>query len=329
MKMHAKLRAVCLICMAGVMLSWVQATLAQTKYPSRPLRILIPFPAGGASDTIGRSIGDQLAIQLGQPVVVDNRAGAAGRLATEMLVKSEPNGYTLLVGGVGPLAISPALYTKLPYDVQRDFVSITRVAELLNVMVVNTSAGTANVGQFIAWAKKRSAGVRYGSSGPGQLDHLAGELFQRLAGLPMTHVPYKGGGPALVDLLSGDIQLMFATYVTAVPHLKSGRLRALAVTTPQRRALLPDLPAVSEAVPGFGVSNWNGIFVPAKTPRHIADFLFAEVNKALQAPEVIRRQNAVGIEPGGSASRAEFVNFIREDTARWEKIVKDANIRIE
>ena len=329
MNMRAKLKAVCLICMAGAALSWAQTTLAQSQYPSRPLRILIPFPAGGASDTIGRSIGDQLAIQLGQPVVVDNRAGAAGRLATEMLVNSEPNGYTLLVGGVGPLAISPALYTKLPYDVQRDFVAITRVAELLNVMVVNASAGNANVGQFIAWAKKRTTGVRYGSSGPGQLDHLAGELFQRLTGLPMTHVPYKGGGPALVDLLSGDIQLMFATYVTAVPHLKSGRLRALAVTTPQRRALLPDLPAVSEVVPGFGVSNWNGIFVPAKTPPRIADFLFAQVNKALQAPEVIRRQNAVGIEPGGSASRAEFVTFIREDTARWARVVKDAAIRVE
>jgi tripartite-type tricarboxylate transporter receptor subunit TctC len=145
----------------------------------------------------------------------------------------------------------------------------------------------------------------------------------------MTHVPYKGGGPALVDLLSGDIQLMFATYVTAVPHLKSGRLRALAVTTPKRRALLADLPAVSEAVPGFGVSNWNGIFVPAKTPQPIVDFLFVQINKALLAPDVIRRQNAVGIEPGGSASRAEFVTFIREDTARWAKIVKEANIRID
>jgi tripartite-type tricarboxylate transporter receptor subunit TctC len=319
----------CISCMTGLWFAHAPTVEAQDKYPTRPLRILIPFPAGGASDTIGRSLGDQLAAQIGQPVVVDNRPGAAGRLATEMLVKSEPSGYTLLVGGVGPLAISPTLYKKLPYDVQRDFVSITRVADLLNVMVVNPSSGAGSVDQFIGWAKKQSTGVRYGSSGPGQLDHLAGELFQRLTGIRMTHVPYKGGGPALVDLLSGDIQLMFATYVTAVPHLKSGRLRALAVTTPKRRALLADLPAVSEAVPGFGVSNWNGIFVPAKTPQPIVDFLFVQINKALLAPDVIRRQNAVGIEPGGSASRAEFVTFIREDTARWAKIVKEANIRID
>ena len=329
MKTKAGVLAGCVSCLIGLWIIWTPVAQAQDKYPSRPVRILIPFPAGGASDTIGRSIGEQLATQIGQPVVIDNRPGAAGRLATEMLAKAEPNGYTLVVGGVGPLAISPTLYKNLPYEVERDFVPITRVAELLNVMVVNPSTGAGNIGHFIEWARKRSGEVRYGSSGPGQLDHLAGELFQRLTGIRMTHVPYKGGGPALVDLISGDLQLMFSTYVVALPHINSGRLRALAVTTPQRRALLPDLTAVSEAVPGFGVSNWNGIFAPAKTPKHIADFLFVEFNKALQAPEVKKRQNAAGIEPGGSTSRAEFEKFIREDTARWAKIVKDANIQIE
>ncbi|HET7596251.1 MAG TPA: tripartite tricarboxylate transporter substrate binding protein [Burkholderiales bacterium] len=302
---------------------------AQGRYPARPIRILIPFPAAGAADTIGRTIGEQLSLQLGQPVVIDNRPGAAGRLATEMLARAEPDGYTLLVGGVGPLSISPGLYRKLPYDAARDFAPITRAAEIINVMVVSVASGVASPSQFIEWARQRKSDVRFGSSGPGQFDHLVGEFFQREAKIRMTHVPYKGGGPALVDMVSGDLQVMFATYVTAVPHIRGGRLRAIAVSTPQRQSILPDLPAVSETLPGFGASNWNGIFAPARTPRAIVDRLFAEIAKAMQHPEVKRRQNFVGIEPGGSASPAEFTRFIRDDTARWARIIKDAEIRIE
>jgi tripartite-type tricarboxylate transporter receptor subunit TctC len=302
---------------------------AQETYPVRPIRILIPFPAAGAADTIGRTIAEPLSAQLGQTIVIDNRPGAAGRLATEMLARAEPDGHTLLVGGVGPISISPSLYKKLPYDAQRDFLPLTRAAEIINVMVVNPSTGIRGVKEFSAWAGKRPGAVRFGSSGPGQLDHLAAEFYQRLTGVRMTHVPYKGGGPALVDLISGDLQVMFSTYVVAVPHVKSGRLRALAVTTAQRQPLLPDLPPVGETVPGFDISNWNGIFAPAKTPRQIADRLFIEINKAMKAPEVKKRQNATGIEPGGSASRAEFAKFIREDTARWAKIIHDAGIKVE
>lgn len=302
---------------------------AQDKYPVRPIRILIPFPAAGASDTIGRTIGEQLAAQLGQPVVMDNRPGAAGRLATEMLARAEPDGYTLIVGGVGPLAISPGLYNKLNYDVNRDFAPITLVAEIINVMVVNASIGVSAPKQFIDWARKRPGEVRFGSSGPGQFDHLVGEFFQREARLKMTHVGYKGGGPALIDMVSGDLQLMFATYVTAVPHIRSGRLRAIAVSTAQRQPILPDLPAVSETIAGFGASNWNGIVAPARTPRPVIERLFREIQKAIQHPEVKKRQNAVGIEPGGSASPQEFAKFMREDTGRWTRIIKDAAIKVE
>ena len=330
MQKNAQVLAGFVLSMAAAWIFSVPAAFAQAKYPVKPVRILIPFPAGGAADTIGRTLGEQLAAQMGQPVVVDNRAGAAGRLATEMLARAEPDGYTLLVGGVGPISISPSLYKKLPYDAARDFLPLTRVAELINVMVVNPAIGGAkNIQQFIDWAKKRPGNVRFGSSGLGQFDHLVGEFFQRRAGLRMTHVPYKGGGPALVDMVSGDIQVMFATYVTAVPHIRGNRLRALAVSTPQRQALLPDLPAVSDVLPGFGASNWNGMFAPAKTPRQVADRLFAEINKAMLAPEVKTRQNAVGIVPEGSASRAEFVKFIHEDTARWATIIKDAKISVE
>jgi tripartite-type tricarboxylate transporter receptor subunit TctC len=322
-----------LICSA-VALTMAAATacspaFAQGSYPARPIRILIPFPAAGAADTIGRSLGEQLAVQMGQPMVIDNRPGAAGRLATEMLAKATPDGHTLLVGGVGPLAISPSLYKKLPYDAEKDFVPITRAAEIINVMVIHPASGIGTPTQFIEWARKRGADVRFGSSGPGQFDHLVGEFFQRRTGLRMTHVPYKGGGPALIDMVSGDIQLMFATYVTVVPHLQGARLRAIAVSTPARQPLLRDLPAVSEALPGFGASNWNGIFAPAGTPRAIADRLFVEFNKAMLAPAAKKRQNLVGIEPGGSASRAEFVDFIRADRIRWAKIIREANVKVE
>ena len=307
----------------------VTAASAQERYPTRPIRILIPFPAAGASDTIGRAVGEALSAQLGQPVVIDNRPGAAGRLATELLAKAEPDGYTLMVGGVGPMSISPALYKKLPYDTLRDFTAISLAGEIINVMVVNPAGGVKTVPEFIGWRKKQPGEVRYGSSGPGQLDHLAGEFFQRLANVPLTHVPYKGGGQALVDLMAGDLQLMFSTYVVALPHVKSGRLRAIAVTTAQRQSLLPDLPTVAETLPGFGVSNWNGIFAPGKLNPAIAERLLAEVSKAVRAPETVRRLNNTAIDAIASPSRADFVKFIREDMQRWSKIVSDAQIRIE
>jgi len=302
---------------------------AWAQYPARPIRILIPFPAGGVADTIGRTLGEQLTAQLGQPMVIDNRPGAGGRIAAELLAKAEPDGYTLFVSTAGPLSISPALIKNMPYDAEKDFLPVTRVAEAINVMVVNPSSGVRNAKEFIEWAKKRPGNVRYGSSGTGQPDHLSGEFFQRLSGLQMTHVPYKGGGPALVDLVSGDIQVMFATYAVAVPHVKGGRLRVIAVTTPQRQPLLPDLPTVGESLPGFAVSNWNGVFAPAKTSPTIAEKLFAELSRALKAPALRERQNAAGIEPAGSASRAEFASFLRADAERWRKIIRDANVKVE
>ncbi|HSC94983.1 MAG TPA: tripartite tricarboxylate transporter substrate binding protein [Burkholderiales bacterium] len=317
------------IVLAVAIVAGARPAFAQKDYPARPIRVLIPFPAAGAADTIGRTIAEPLSAQLRQTIVIDNRPGAAGRLATDLLAKAEPDGYTLLVGGVGPLAISPFLYKKLPYDAERDFLPITRAAEIINVMVLNPASGVRDVRQFIEWAKKRTDETRYGSSGPGQLDHLAGVQFQRLAGVRMTHVPYKGGGPALIDLVSGDLQVMLSTYVVAVPHINSGKLRAIAVTTARRQPLLPDLPPIAETLPGFDISNWNGIFAPAKTPARIADRLFAEINKAMLAPAVKKRQNYAGIEPEGSPSREAFAKFMREERARWGKFIREAGIRLE
>jgi len=324
-----RLQALLAVCAMVLGLAWIPQAHSQQKYPVRPIRMLIPFPAGGAADTVGRTIGERLSAQLGQPVVIDNRPGAAGRLATGMLARADPDGYTLLVGTPGAITIAPSLYDNLAYNVERDILPITFVAEALNVLVVSASIGVKNTREFIDWAKGKSGAARFGSSGIGQTDHLASEFFQRLTGVRMTHVPYKGGGPALVDLISGELHVMFPTYVVAVPHINSGRLRALGVTTPQRQALLPGLPAISETVPGFGIRNWDGIFAPAKTPPRIADHLFVEIKKALQSPELRKRQHAAGLEPVSSDSRAEFEKFIREDTALSAKIIKDANIKME
>jgi tripartite-type tricarboxylate transporter receptor subunit TctC len=314
--------------LAGAFAPSVAAQTAD-RYPSRPIRILVPFPAGGAADLVARTIGEQVSQRLGQPVVVDNRTGAGGRVATEMLARADPDGYTLLVGTVGGIAISPSLYQKLSYDPARDMAPITMVAEIVNVMVINPSTGVKTVREFVDWAKKRPGETRFGSSGTGQPDHLAGEFFQRLAGIKLTHVAYKGGGPALIDLVAGDLQLAFATYIVASPYLAGGKLRALAVTTPQRQPLLPDLPTVGDTIAGFGLSNWEGIFAPARTSPVTLDRLFTVINEALRNPELKKRQNAAGIEPVGSPSRAAFAEFVKQDTERWAKIVKDANIVVE
>lgn len=329
MRINAQVLMRFVSCMTVLWIFWTPALFAQPTYPVRPIRLLVPFPAGGAADLAARTIGEQITAQMGQPVVIDNRPGAGGRLAAEMLARAEPDGHTLFVGVSGAITISPSLYQKLPYDVARDLLPISRLADIINVMVVNPSSGATNVREFIAWAKQWGKEVRFGSSGVGQPDHLSGELFQRLTRLPMTHVPYKGGGPALVDLISGDLQVMFATYIVALPHQKSGRLRILAVTTPQRQPLLPGLPTVGESVPGFSVSNWTGLFAPAKTPRRVVNKLLAELNKGLKNPDVIKRMHGGGLEPGASASPEEFAKFIHDETVRWAKVIRDANIKVE
>ena len=325
---RSKTFAVSLITAIGVGIGCIPALHAQEKYPSRPIRFLIPFPPGGAADIIGRTIGEKISARLGQPVVMDNRPGAGGAVATAILAKSEPDGYTILVGLAGPIAISPWL-VKLPYQPDRDLLPITRVSETLDVMVVPTASGIGSVKEFIDWAKRNPGNVRDGSSGIGQFDHLAAELFQRLAGVQLTVVTYKGGGPALIDLVSGQLQVAFCTYIVAAPHLQSRKLRVLAVVTPERQPLLPGVPTVGETVPGFGLSNWNGIFAPAHTPAPVVDRIFAEVSRALTAPDLKEKQNALGIEPVGSASPKEFSQFVRSETAKWGKIVHDANIKLD
>lgn len=319
---------------AGVLFVALCAAAAATQgaeptYPSRPIRLLIPFPAGGAADLIGRTLGEKLSAQFGQPVVVDNRPGAGGSLATELLAKSQPDGYTLMVGMAGPISISPSVNPHLTYSVARDITPLTRVSETLNVVVVNPSLGVSDVRGFIDWANKHRGRVEYGTSGIGQFDHLAGEYFIRLAGIPMTAVPYKGNGPALVDLVSNQINITFPPYIVAAPFVKTGRLRALAVTTAERQPLLPDLPTVAETVPGFALSNWNGMFAPGKLAPGIAERLHDGIVKALKEPDVVQRFHQNGMEPVASPTRADFTAFVSADTERWARIVRDAHLKFD
>ncbi|HWI15086.1 MAG TPA: tripartite tricarboxylate transporter substrate binding protein [Burkholderiales bacterium] len=307
----------------------IAAAAAGDAYPVRPIRLLIPFPAGGAADLIGRTLGDKLSAQLGQPFVMDNRPGAGGSLATELLAKAEPDGYTLMVGMAGPVSISPSVNRHLPYRPERDLTPLTRVSETLNVVVVNPVIGVSDIRSFVDWARKHAGSVQYGTSGVGQFDHLAGEFFKRLAGIEMTQVPYKGNGPALVDLVAGQIQITFPPYIVAGSYVKAGRLRALAVTTAERQPLLPSLPTVAEALPGFALSNWNGMFGPARLPPAVADRLHAEINAALKQPDVVDRFHQNGMEPVGSSTRTDFAAFVAHDTAHWARIVKDANLKFD
>lgn len=302
---------------------------ADEAFPAKPIRMLIPYPSGGAIDTIGRTLADEMGRALGQPVVADNRAGAGGRMATELLARSPADGYTLLVTTGAPVTVAPALTSKLPYSVDKDLAPLTRVGDIVNVMLVSPEIGVNSVKEFVAWAKKRGEPVRYGSAGIGSADHLAGELFQKLTGLPMQHVPYKGGGPALQDLASGRIEVGFSTYTVARGLIQGGKLKLIGVTSPQRQPSMPQLEAVAETVPGFAISNWAGVFLPSGVPAPVAQRLFREFQRAAASPAVKAKLQAVGVESGASASIDDFRAFVREDTGQWKVIVKAANVPME
>jgi len=299
------------------------------QWPAKPIRFIMPFVPGGGTDLVGRTMAPRLSEGLGQQVVVENRGGAGGNIGVELAAKSEPDGYTMVLGTIGNIAVNPSLYGKLPVDPIRDLAPVSQTSVVMNFLVVHPSLPVKSVQDLLALARKNPGKLTFGSSGMGAADHLAGELMNRMAGIQMIHIPYKGGGPAMVDLMSGQIQLMFATYVVARPHAEAGRLRILGVITPERQALLPGLPSVGEAVPGFGLNNWNGIFVPAKTPQPAVDRLFAEINRALGDPDLKKRQNASGIEPVGSPSQQHFVAFVQSEHERWGRIIRESGIRVE
>ena len=325
--------AISLIIGSAVVLSAVASRLALAQkadsWPSRPIRLIVPFPPGGGTDLVARSVDPKLAEALGQKLVVDNRGGAGGNIATELAAHAEPDGYTLLIGSIGAIAINPTLYAgKLPFDPQRDLAPVTLTSEVLNILMVHPSLPVKSVKELIDLARAKPNQLAFSSSGLGATDHLAGELFNSMLGVRTTHVPYKGGGPAAVDLAAGNVQFSFNTASAQVALWKAGKLRALAVLSPKRQPLFPELPSIAETVPGYSVNNWYGFFVPAKTPRPIINRLNAELNKILKMQDVIALHNAGGIIPQGSTPEA-FASFIVAETQKWAKVIKEAGIKID
>jgi tripartite-type tricarboxylate transporter receptor subunit TctC len=302
---------------------------AQT-YPSKPIRFVVPYPPGGPLDIMARAIGQKLTEAWNQPVVVDNRAGAGGNIGADLVAKSAADGYTLLMGAVATHAINPTLYGKVPYDPVKDFAPVALVAQVPNVLVVNPSLPVKSVKELIELARAKPGALNFASGSTGSTSHLAGELFNALAGVQMVHIPYKGAAPAMTDLLAGQVQLMFDNLANALPNVKAGKLHALAVTTRRRSPAMPDLPTIAESgLPGFDLSTWFGVMVPAGTPPEIITRLNAEIVRALNANDMRERLEKMGAEPPAGNTPENFAAFIRAEAAKYAKVIKDSGAKAE
>jgi tripartite-type tricarboxylate transporter receptor subunit TctC len=317
-------RALTLLALAGA-----SSAAHGQSWPSRPLRIVVPFAAGaGVLDIMARLVGRHLAEALGQQVVIDNRPGAGGIVGAEVVAKSEPDGYTLLMGNTA-LVVAPYLYAKLPFDPLADFVPLTLVNSAPLLLVVHPSVPAQSVGDLVAYAKARPGQLNYGSGGVGTTPYLATELLKSMTGIDVVHVPYKGGAPALADLVAGQLTFMIENVPGTLPLVKSGKLRALAITSAQRSPLAPELPTLSEAgVPGYDIVGWNGVFVAKGTPPAIVGHLGDVLMKVLRLAEVKEQMATLGAEPGGNSAQ-EFAAFVKAESARWGAIIKERGIRPE
>ncbi len=313
----------------GITLSFCCYSQSAEKYPSKLIKVIIPFPAAGALDAAARAIGEPLGEKLKQTIILENKPGAGSRLGTEIVANSTGDGYTLLIATPASTTMAPLLVGKLNYSPDKDLLPLMRVAEIVNIMVVPTSRNINSVSEFLTWAKNRKEPIRYGSSGIGSADHLVAEFFKQTTGLDLVHVPYKGGGPAMIDLASGDIDVSFTTYAAASAVLSSGKIKALAVLTSSRQQFLPNLPAINETIPGLSISNWAGFFTPKNTPLSIREKLFNDITDVSKNADVRAKANRAGLEISVSSSIAEFEKDLRDEQRRWAKIIKDANITAE
>lgn len=302
------------------------AAVAQT-YPHKPVRLIVPFAAGGPGDAIGRMLGRQLTESLGQPVVIDNRSGASTIIGTELAAKSPPDGHTLLLISTTH-AVNPGLMPKLPYDPIKDFAPVTLITATPFMLAIHPSVAAKSVAEFVTLAHGKAGSLNYGSSGAGSSIHLTTELLKSAANLQMTHVPYKGSGPAFIDLIAGQIQVLFSSTVSTLPHVKSGKVRGLAITSLKRAPALPEIATIAESYPGFESSSWFGLLVPAKTPQVVVDRLLKGTRAALKSPEVHQSLLSQGAEPGG-ASPAEFGAYFQMEIRKWAKVIQSAGIRLE
>ncbi len=312
-----------------VILSALVASAVADDYPNKAIRLIMPYPIGGSIDIAGRMVAQRLADNLGQAVVVDNRTGAGGIVGTETGARAAPDGYTVLMGGVGTLALSPSLQKNLPYDPNKDFTPVTLLVTIPYVVVVQPSFKAANIRELIALAKAKPNEINYGSGGSGSAPHLAAELFKTMADVRITHVPYKGSTPAITDTMSGQVQLTFTGIPSVMTQMKAGRLRPIGVTSLKRTAALPEVPTIAESgVPGYEVNPWFGVLLPARTPQPLVSRLNAEILKVLQLPATRERFAAEGFEAAGN-SPAQFAAYIKTEQIKWGKVIKEAGIKAD
>jgi tripartite-type tricarboxylate transporter receptor subunit TctC len=305
------------------------SVLAQPTWPQRPVHLIVPFAAGGPSDALARAFAKQFGDAIGQPVVVDNRSGAGGAIGIGMVAKAAPDGYTLGLGHTGTTAINPHVMQQMPYDPLTDLAPVTPIVAYANVLVVNANVPARTVGEFVQWAKANPAAATFASGGNGATNHLAGELLKALTGAPLVHVPYKGSGPAMIDVIAGNVSCMFDIPVTVLPQLKSGRIRALAILSSRRSSVLPDVPTLREAgFPGFeeaGSDLWFGLVAPAHTPSSLVERIYADTVKVVNSKEMLETIKTMGYEPW-TMKPTEFKAFIRADYAKWGKVVKASGL---
>jgi tripartite-type tricarboxylate transporter receptor subunit TctC len=312
-----------------LLLALVAGAAFAQPYPSKPIHFVVPYPAGGPLDAVARLLGQKVSESVKQPVVVENKAGAGGNIGADYVAKAAPDGYTILMGAVATHAINPTLYASIPYDPVRDFIPVTQVASTPNVLVVNPSIPASSVKEFIAYAKANPGKLNFGSGSTGSAGHLAGELFKSMAGVQMTHIPYKGAAPAMQDLIAGQVQLMFDNLASSLAQVRAGKVKALAVTTAKRSPLAPDLPTIAESgLPGFDINTWFGIFAPANTPRDIVDRLHNEFANALAAPDVREKMLNLGAEPVSSTPE-QFAAYIRAEAAKYARVIKASGAKVD
>jgi tripartite-type tricarboxylate transporter receptor subunit TctC len=305
-----------------------QAALAQA-WPAKPIRLVVPFPPGGINDVLARIVSQKLTENLGQGVLIDNRPGAGGTIGSNMVAKAAPDGYTLLFGATSTVAISPNLYAGIPYDPVKDFEPIVHIASVASILVVNPSVPANSVRELLDLARARPGQLNFGSAGSGASQHLGGELLKSLGHVSMVHVPYKGGSAAMTDLVAGQINLMVEPIPTALPNIKAGRIRALAVSTPQRAPAVPELPTIAESgLPGYDLTIWFGLLAPAGTPREVIGRINAETLKILRSGDMNERLAAQGADPAGGRPE-EFAALIRRELARWGEVVKAAGVKVD
>src|SRR5215207_1887584 len=298
-------------------------------WPSKPITYVVPFAAGGTTDILARLIGEKLSKALGQPIIVENRPGAGGNIGSDFVVRAAPDGYTILGGTISSHAINVSLYAKMPYDPEKNFAPITLIGSLANVLAVNADSPVRTVQELIAEAKAKPGALTFASSGAGTSQHLAGELFKRLAGVEITHIPYKGSAPALQDLIGGHVSMVFDNIVAVAALIKSGKVRPLGVTSLKRVQAFPEVPTIAESgLPDYEVVSWQGIFAPAGTPPVMVKCLNEEIGKILNMPDVVERMDTLGLEPVGNTPE-EFANFQRAEITKWAKVVKEAGLKPE